>query len=118
MVNAVTTAPMAIGPELLHTELLLEVVSSRSDCGRVCSLNAVGYSVGGNKLCRVPRRPDRLRLFPGEASLPVHLEIQADGCGESDARLVEKAKRQAFETRPVFPLVPEIPSLRGCYRTG
>jgi len=84
---------------------ILEVVSSRSDCGKVRYLNAVGYSGGGDTLFRVPRRPDRLRLFPGEASLPVHLEIQADGCGGSDARLVDRAKQQALESRPVFPLV-------------
>jgi hypothetical protein len=92
------------GPLAIPYPTILEAVSARSDCGKVSYLNAYGTSKQGTALFRISRRPDRNRLFPGESSIPVHLEVLATGCDGGNAPLVDNAKRQALERRAVFPL--------------
>jgi hypothetical protein len=83
---------------------LLEVIADRSDCGRVEYLNPSAISEDGKPLFRVPRRPDRERLFPEESSLAVHIEVLVRGCEASRISLIETARKRAMEPRPFYPL--------------
>jgi hypothetical protein len=82
----------------------LEVIAERSDCGTIRYLNPSGISEGDHTVFQVPRRPDREHLFPGEDSLPVHLEVRLPGCEAAETSLVESARKRAVEVRPFFPL--------------
>lgn len=82
----------------------LEVIVDRSDCGRIEYLNSWGISEDGHTVFRVPRRPDREHLFPGEDSLPVHIEVRIPGCEAGHTSLVERAGKRAIQLRPFFPL--------------
>jgi len=82
----------------------LEVVFDRSDCGRIEYLNPWGISEAGHTVFRVPRRPDREHLFPGEDSLPVHIGVRIPGCGADHTSLVERARKRGFQMQPFFPL--------------
>lgn len=81
----------------------LEVVNDRSDCGRLEYLNAPA-SVHGHPSFHLPRRPDRHQLFPGEDSLPVHIEIVAQGCGIENVSLMQSARAQAMKHLILIPL--------------
>lgn len=81
----------------------LEVVNERSDCGHLEYLNA-SASLKGNPSFRVPRRPDRQKLFPGEDSLPVHIKVAARGCGIENVSLMESARTRAMQHLTLFPL--------------
>jgi hypothetical protein len=82
----------------------LEVIFDRSDCGRIEYLNPWGISEDGHTVFRVPHRPDREHLFPGEDSLPVHIEVRIPGCEADHTSLVERARKRGFQVRPYFAL--------------
>jgi hypothetical protein len=94
----------AIGSTSMAYPAFLEVTGDRSDCGTIDYLNPSGLSEDGHTVFRVPRRPDRERLFPGEDSLPVHIEVRVLGCERGHTSLVESARKRAIEVQPFFPL--------------
>lgn len=80
----------------------LEVVAERSDCGHIKYLNPYGISEGNQAVFRVPARPGQPALFPGDSSLPVHLELSVEGCEGN--RLVAKARLLALKNTTLVPL--------------
>jgi hypothetical protein len=91
-----------IGLTAIDYPRILQVVNDRSDCGHLQYLNALQGSA--QPWFRVPRRPDREQLFPGEDSLPVHITVRAHGCEVEKLSLFNEARSRAFRLRTLFPL--------------
>ena len=84
--------------------LWLEAFADRSDCGAIQYLSASGVSESGHPVFKVPRRPDRQVLFPGEDSLVLHILLAVDGCRGGGISLTERARQNAMNLHSFFPL--------------
>jgi hypothetical protein len=77
---------------------VLEAERDLSDCGKVVYLNASGLSSRGRAVYVVPAPKNKNYLESGEATLPVHLEIQLDKCEASTGSLFNRSRVMNRET--------------------
>ena len=71
---------------------VLEAERDLSDCGKVVYLNASGLSSRGRAVYVVPAPKNKDYLESGEATLPVHLEIQLEKCEASTGSLFNHSR--------------------------
>jgi hypothetical protein len=81
---------------------LLELVNDHSDCGKPLFLNPFAKSTLGTVVFRVPKGIRTTTLFPGDETLPVHLEVRVAGCENDHGALMTLARRSARPYRPLF----------------
>ena len=71
---------------------ILEIHEDVSDCGKIRYLNSAGFSSEGKVIFGVPTPPEVTHLRPGAATLPVHMQIQVQGCEASQGSLFERSR--------------------------
>jgi hypothetical protein len=89
---------------------LVEMSENFSDCGAPKYLNGSALSDNGRVLYRIPRPANRVQLLPGEASLPIHVEVRVEGCEDGNGSLFDRSRlskpeRWGFYTLSVVPRV-------------
>lgn len=67
-------------PKAVPYPSLIQVQSQYSDCGSLQYLNAEGTTRNGLPLFRIPANSNFPVLYPGDDTLPVHLEVRVEGC--------------------------------------
>jgi hypothetical protein len=111
------------GTTTIEYPSVLEAERDLSDCGEVVYLNPSGLSGTGRPVYVVPAPPNKEYLGPGEATLPVHLEIQLQKCAASTGSLFNHSRvmneetqwfytalwvnLHAYRTKSLVPIVPE-----------
>lgn len=81
---------------------LLELADSHSDCGKPAFLNPFAKSTLGAPIFRVPKGVRTTSLFPGDETLPIHLEVKVAGCENDHGTLMTLARRTARPYKPLF----------------
>jgi len=71
---------------------MIEIQEDVSDCGKVRYLNPAGVSREGRAVFRVPAPLEVASLRPGDSTLPVHLQVQVEGCEASQGSLFERSR--------------------------
>jgi hypothetical protein len=71
---------------------ILEIHEGISDCGKIRYLNSAGFSGGGKAIFGVPIPPEVTHLRPGDRTLPIHMQIQVQGCEASQGSLFERSR--------------------------
>jgi hypothetical protein len=93
------------GTEAIPYPAFLEAYRDSSDCGRVAYLNSQTVSSTGRPVYLVPSPPHTDFLRPGEASLPVHLQIHIDGCQSIQPSLFDRSRVRDPKSEWFFDLI-------------
>jgi hypothetical protein len=80
---------------------LLAVEKEHSDCGPIRYASTDLMSEDGRTLFQIPQRSDPALLSPGERTLPLHLEVEVDGCRSGEATLLEKNRERRGRFSPL-----------------